>query len=172
MRNLEPEAIGQLLQIINEKPGQRLIHFSEGSHLITRKLAELAERYESKYTLNCCTKVCYDKALSKYGTQEGMQIVHFNLARPRYKIQGIEYDYLISTLDFTDKDKAEFLAKCYPIIRTAGNLIIIIPNCSYEERDEWSALLEEQYYVSTNIMSDMFDDYDVIVSKRMHGWGD
>ena len=94
-----------------------------------------------------------------------MNIVHFNLTRPRYKIQGIEYDYLISTLDFTQKDKSEFLAKCYPIIRTGGSILLFIPNSGYAERDEWLAILEEQYYVSTNIID------DVIVSRRMHGWG-
>jgi len=171
MKNLEPEAVDQLLQIIQEKPGQRLIHFSEGSHLITKKLSALAQRYESIYTLNCCEPVCYEKAVTKYGDLPHMHIVHFNLARPRYKIQGIEYDYLISTLDFKERDKKAFLAKCYPIIRTAGNIIIIIPNSSYAERDEWLAILEEQYYTSTNIMDDIFESYDVIVSKRMHGWG-
>ena len=37
--------------------------------------------------------------------------------------------------------------------------------------NEWLAILEEQYYVSTNIIDDMFEEYDVIVSRRMHGWG-
>lgn len=86
-------------------------------------------------------------------------------------MQGIEFDYLIVTLDFTEEDKAEFLAKCYPIIRTGGNIIIIIPNSSYSERDEWSDILVDQNYVSTNIIDDFFEEYDVIVSKRMHGWG-
>ena len=171
MKNIAPETVDQLFQIIPNKPGQRIIHFSEGSHIITKKLSELTQRYQSTYALNCCKEACYDKAVSKYAELPHMNIVHFNLARPRYKIQGIEYDYLISTLDFAEKDKAEFLAKCYPIIRTGGNIIIFIPNSSYTQRDEWLAILEEQYYVSTNIIDDMFEAYDVIVSKRMHGWG-
>ncbi len=171
MKNIVPETVDQLLQIIHDKPGQRIIHFSEGSHILTKKLSELTQRYQSTYTLNCCNEICYEKAQTKYTDLSHMNIVHFNLARPRYKIQGIEYDYLISTLDFREKDKAEFLAKCYHIIRTGGNIIIFIPNSSYTERDEWLAILEEQYYVSTNIIDDMFEEYDVIVSRRMHGWG-
>jgi len=171
MKNIVPETVDQLLQIIHDKPGQRIIHFSEGNHILTKKLSELTQRYQSTYTLNCCSKVCYDKAKTKYADLSHMNIIHFNLARPRYKIQGIEYDYLISTLDFAQKDKAEFLAKCYPIIRTGGNIILFIPSSSYAERDEWLSILEEQYYVSTNIIDDMFEEYDVIVSRRMHGWG-
>ena len=171
MKSIAPETVDQLLQIIHDKPGQRIIHFSEGSHILTKKLSALAQRYQSIYTLNCCNEVCYDKATAKYADLSHMNIVHFNLARPRYKIQGIEYDYLISTLDFTQKDKSEFLAKCYPIIRTGGNIILFIPHSSYAERDEWLAILEEQYYFSTNIINDMFEEYDVIVSRRLHGWG-
>jgi len=172
MKNIEQNQLDQLLQIIQNKPGQRIIHFSEGSHMLTKKLAKLTEQYQGTYTLNCCKAVCYDKAVTKYSALSHMNIVHFNLARPRYKIQGIEYDYLISTLDFAQTDKSEFLAKCYPIIRTGGNIILFIPNSSYAERDEWLGILEEQYYVSTTIIDDMFETYDVIVSKRMHGWGD
>jgi hypothetical protein len=134
-------------------------------------LSELCKAYQSDYYLNCCKDVCYDKALTKYADQPPVHISNFTLKRPRYKLQAIEYDYLISTLDFSKEDKEAFLTKCYPIIRTGGNIIIFIPNGSYAERDEWSALLEEQYYVSTSIIDDLFDDYDVIVSKRMHGWG-
>jgi hypothetical protein len=39
-------------------------------------------------------------------------------------------------------------------------------------RDEWQSVLEEQYYVSVNIIDNIFNDFDVIVAKRMHGWGD
>jgi len=31
--------------------------------------------------------------------------------------------------------------------------------------------LHDKYYVSATIIDDIFDDYDVIVTKRMHGWG-
>jgi len=171
MKNIEQDKVDQLLQIIQDKPAQRIVHFSDDSHIISKKLSELCKRYQSDYYLNCCKDTCYNEAVMQYDNQSHIHITNFNLMRPRYKIQGIEYDYLIATLDFTKEDKNTFLAKCYPVIRTGGNIIIVIPNSSYKERDEWSELLEEQYYVSTNIIDDLFDKYDVIVSKRMHGWG-
>ena len=171
MKNIDQNQVDQLLQIIQNKPAQRIVHFSQGSHILSKKLAALCKSYQSDYYLNCCKEACYDKARRKYTEEAHVHVNHFNLKRPRYKIQGIEYDYLIATLDFTQEDKNEFLRKCYPVIRTGGNIILLIPNATYTERDAWSAILEEQYYVSTNIIADLFTDYDVIVSKRMHGWG-
>lgn len=171
MKNLEQVQVEQLLQIIQSKPGQRIVHFSDGSHLLTKNLSELCKEHDSAYHLYCTKDAFYDKSVRKYEGQDHIRITKFNLRRPRYLMQGIEFDYLIVTLDFTEEDKAEFLAKCYPIIRTGGNIIIIIPNSSYSERDEWSDILVDQNYVSTNIIDDFFEEYDVIVSKRMHGWG-
>ncbi len=171
MKNLEQDKVEQLLQIIQDKPGQRIVHFSDGSHILTKNLSEFCENHHSDYYLYCTKDAFYDKSVTKYAGQAHMHIVKFNLRRPRYMMQAVEYDYLIATLDFAEEDKAVFLEKCYPIIRTGGNIIILIPNSSYMERDEWRDLLVEQYYVSTNIIEDLFEHYDVIISKRMHGWG-
>ena len=171
MKTLEEENIKQLLQIIQDKPGQRIVHFSDGSHLLTKHLSDFCKTHESDYYLNCTKEVFYDKSMTKYAGQTHIKISNFKLARPRYKMQAIEYDYLIATLDFTQEDKTVFLEKCYPIIRTGGNIIILIPNSSYTERDDWRDTLGEQYYVSINIIDDLFEHYDVIVAKRMHGWG-
>ncbi len=32
-------------------------------------------------------------------------------------------------------------------------------------------LLEEHYYVASNTIDDLFENYDVLISKKMHGWG-
>lgn len=171
MKTLEQDKVDQLLQIIQNKPGQRIVHFADEIDPLIQNLSDLCQKYQSNYYLYCTNNDLYDTAIQKYTEQPHRHIVKFNLRRPRYLMQAIEYDYLITTLDFTAEDKQVFLEKCYPIIRTGGNIIIIIPNAGYSERDEWRAILEEQYYVSTNIIHDFFEHYDVIVSKRMHGWG-
>ncbi len=171
MKTVEEDKLEQLLQIVQDKPGQRIVHFSDGSHILTKHLSEFCKTHESDYYLNCTKDACYDKSITKYKGQTHIKVSNFNLRRPRYKMQAIEYDYLIASLDFTQEDKRKFLEKCYPIIRTGGNIIIFIPNSSYAQRDEWRDLLTEQYYVSTNIIDDLFEHYDVIISKRMHGWG-
>jgi len=171
MKNIELSQVEQLLEIIQSKPGQRIVHFSDGSHLITKSVSDLCKEHDSAYQLYCTKDTCYDESVSNYEGQDHIRITKFNLRRPRYLMQGIEFDYLLATLDFTEEDKAVFLEKCYPIIRTGGNIMIIIPNAGYSEMDEWRDILEEQYYVSVNIIDNIFEDYDIIVAKRMHGWG-
>ena len=171
MKNIEQSQVEQLLQIIQSKPGQRIVHFSDGLPILTESLNELCKTHDSAYHLYCTNDTSYEQSVSKYKNQDHIRITKFMLRRPRYLMQGIEFDYLIATLDFTEENKTLFLEKCYPIIRTGGNIMIIIPNSAYEERDEWREILEEQYYVSVAIIDDMFEDYDVVVAKRMHGWG-
>jgi len=171
MKNIEQSQVEQLLQIIQSKPGQRIVHFSDDSSIITESLSKLCKTHDSAYHLYCTNDTSYKQSVDTYKDQDHIHITKFMLRRPRYLMQGIEFDYLIATLDFREEDKALFLKKCYPIIRTGGNIMIIIPNSAYKERDEWREILEEQYYVSVTIIDDMFADYDVIVAKRMHGWG-
>jgi len=171
MKSLESNQVEQLLQILQKKHGQRIVHFCESPNIFIENLHQFCQTYDNAYYLYCTKDECYDTSLLHYTDQSHIKIFKFMLRRPRYLMQGIEYDYLISTLDFSSEDKEIFLEKCYPIIRTGGNIIIIIPNSSYAERDEWWDILEKQYYVSVSIIDDMFDEYDVIVAKRMHGWG-
>jgi hypothetical protein len=171
MKNLESSQVTQLLEILDKKPGQRIVHFSDSSLLLTKHLQEFCQSIDTQYYLYCTDDTWYETAKSQYTDASHMKIVKFNLRRPRYLIQGIEYDYLIATLNFEEENKREFLEKCYPIIRTGGNIILVIPTTNYDERDTWEALLEETYYLSVNIIDNMFKEYDVIVAKRMHGWG-
>jgi len=169
MKPLESNKVEQLLEILEKKPGQRIVHFTTSSHILTKHLHQFCQTHNNDYYLYCTKDVFYDKSMTKYADQSNIRIVKFDLRRPRYMMQTIEFDCLIATLDFTAEDKEEFLEKCYPIIRTGGKIIIIIPNSGYPERDEWKELLQEQYYVSVSIIDDLFEHYDVIIAKRMHG---
>jgi hypothetical protein len=172
MKTLDTKQAEQLLEIIQSKPGQRIVHFSAEEYGLSKILHQFSQENDNNYYLYCTEKTFYETAKETYQGESNIRVVNFNTLRPRYMIQGIEYDYLIAELDFTQEDKAVFLEKCYPIIRTGGNIILLIPNSSTQIRDEWQSVLEEQYYVSVNIINNIFDDFDVIVARRMHGWGD
>lgn len=172
MKTLDPKQAKELLEIIQSKPGQRIVHFSHAENELIPILYQVSQANDSNYYLYCTEKTFYDRAKEAYKNARHIRVVNFNTARPRYMMQGIEYDYIIATLDFKEEDKATFLEKCYPIIRTGGNIIFLVPNTRTHIRDEWQGILEEQYYVSVNIIDNIFDDFDVIVARRMHGWGD
>ena len=171
MKNLKTEEVEQLLHVIQKKPAQRIVHFCENSSILNENLATLCKEYTNDYYIYCTDSAYFAEATETFSEQPQVHTINFNLRRPRYLMQAIEYDYLISTLDFSNKNKAEFLEKCYPIIRTGGNVMLFISKSSYIERDEWRNILEEQYYVSVTIIDNIFKHYDVITAKRMHGWG-
>lgn len=171
MKPIEPQQIEQLLEILQKKPAQRIVHFADKDHILTTHLHTFCLAQENDYYLYCTNTLFYEASLHTHQDKPQLHVKNFNLRRPRYLIQAIEYDYLITTLDFEKENKEEFLQKCYPIIRTGGNIILIIPNTGYAQWDEWRDILTEQYYVSINIIDNIFDAYDIVVAKRMHGWG-
>ena len=171
MKPLEADKVEQLLEMLQKEPGQRIVHFTASSHILTKSLHQFCQTHNNDYYLCCTKEVFYDKSMTKYAGQNNIHIEKFNLQRPRYMMQAIKFDYLIVTVDLTEEDKGEFLEKCYPVIRTGGNIIIILPNLEFMEHDEWRDILQEQYYSSVNIIDDLFEHYDVIIAKRIHGKG-
>jgi len=170
MKVLEEEKIDQLLSIINRYPSIDIAHFSDGSHLLSKKIYQLCKEQGYRYQLNCTSDICYDKAKSKYGSSEAIAIKRFDLKRPRYSIQAKSYDYLFVTSEIADEEKPTFLQKSYGIIKNAGLILIFVPRGDLKQRYLWSDLLQEHYFVATNTL-DIFSEYDVIISKKMHGWG-
>lgn len=170
MKQLEEEKINQLLGIINLYPAVRIMHFSDGSHLLSKKIGQLCEENDYEYQLNCTTDVCYEKNRTKYAQSDHIKIKKINLAQPRYTMQAKMYDYLFVSSDIPNEERLVFLKKTYGAIKNAGIIFIFVPKGDYSQLDLWTRLLEENNFVATNTL-DIFSNYDVIISKKMHGWG-
>ena len=170
MEQLEEEKIDQLLGIINLYPAIRIMHFSDGSHLLSKKISRLCKENDYEYQLNCTSNVCYEKNQTKYADQEHIKVKQIDLTQPRYAIQAKMYDYLFVTSDIPDGGKLLFLKKAYGVIKNAGNIIIFVPKGDDSQIRLWSQLLEDNNFVATNTL-DIFANYDIVISKKMHGWG-
>jgi hypothetical protein len=170
MKQLEEERIDQLLGIINLYPSIRIMHFSDGSHLLSKKISRLCEENDYEYQLNCTSDIFYQKSTVKYVESNLVKVKFINLEQPRYAIQAKMYDYLFVTCNIPDEEKLSFLKKSYGVIKNAGNIIIFVPRGDYSQIYLWTQLLEENNFVATNTI-DIFSNYDVIISKKMHGWG-
>jgi hypothetical protein len=170
MKQLEEEKIDQLLGIINLYPSIRIMHFSEGSHLLSKKIAALCTAHDYEYQLNCINEICFEKATTKYADNKHVKVKKFDLAQPRYTIQAKSYDYLFVTTAVSDEMRPSFLKKAYGVIKNAGLIVIFIPRGDLHQKHLWTELLQDNNFVATNTI-DLFSDYDVIISKKMHGWG-
>ena len=87
-------------------------------------------------------------------------------------MQGKQYDFLFVTSTVPEANRDDFLKRTRKIILNAGNIVVFVPKNDYTQRYNWIEHLEENYYVATNTIHDLFENYDIIISKKMHGWGD
>ena len=170
MKQLEENKIDRLLGIINLYPSIEIAHFSDGSHLLSKKIYQLCDHNGYEYRLNCTSDLCYKKSLAKYQSADHITVKKFDLNRPRYTIQAKSYDYLFVSLEIADEEKSSFLQKSYSIIKNAGLILIFVPRGDLDQRKAWSDLLQENNFVATSTL-DIFSEYDVVISKKMHGWG-
>ncbi len=171
MKNLDENGLDQLFELIAIKPGTLIVHFCDEDSTFMHKLNTLCEANEYEYQVNCIENTSYEVICEKYKDKPFLKPIKMPLARPRYLVRAKHYDYLFATFDFLGQDKAAFLEKCYPIIRTGGEIVILIPKSNYMTQDDWIDTLVEKSYVSINIIDNIFENHDVIVAKRMHGWG-
>ncbi len=171
MKNIEKDKLEKLLEIIPDSPALRIAHFSDSGEMMTEILSEYCQKREYEYQINCTKSSFYDAMSDKYKDIDAVKLLKFTLERPRYMIQGKMYEYLFVTTVIEKEMRSDFLKRAHGIIKNAGHILIFLPKESYEERYDWMALLEEHYYVASNTIDDLFENYDLLISKKMHGWG-
>lgn len=174
MKNLEKTQLETLLDIIGSSstPSLQIAHFSEGGDVLIDKLREYCLNKKYDYHLKCTNKEFYEKMDKKFKDKDNIVVSYFFLQRRSYLIQAREYNFLFVTTNIDKENRGDFLKRSHKIIRSAGNIIIFVPKKDYEERDNWVANLEENLYVSTSVIDNLFEHYDIIISRKMHGWGD
>ena len=168
---MERTKLEQLLQIIPDYPMIRIAHFADSGEEMTEVLADFCQQKGYEYQINCTDADFYEKVSETYRDSDSVKAVKFTLERPRYMIQGKLYDFVFVTAEISEDIREDFVKRCHPVIKNAGNILIFLPRGDHAVRYEWMRLLEEHYYVASNTIDDMFEDYDVLISKKMHGWG-
>ena len=171
MKNLEKEKLQTLLEIIGSDPSQRIVHFTDGGETFIDTLFDYCFSKEYLYQINCTDSTSFENISEKFKESTIAKVRKLPLERKSYMMQGKQYDYLFVTSTVTEDVRDVFLKRAHKIILNAGNIVILIPKSDYAQRYNWIALLEENYYVATNTIDDLFEHYDVIISKKMHGWG-
>ncbi|SFV60901.1 hypothetical protein MNB_SV-3-1037 [hydrothermal vent metagenome] len=171
MKHLEKDKLQSLLDIIGSNPSLQIAHFTKESSLLTQMLSEYCNQREYLYQINCTDLVSFGEMKKNIKNNKNIQIKNIPLERKAYMIQGKQYDFLFVTTPIENDMKSDFLRKAHTIICNAGNIIIFINKRNKEERYHWITLLEEHDYVATSTIDDLFEEYDIIISKKMHGWG-
>ena len=171
MKNLEKDKLETLLQIIGTNPSLRIAHFTEGEDGLTKALHDYCEAEEYEYQINCTDDDSVEMLLEKYKENRQTQVRALPLERNSYMKQAKQYDFVFITSEVDETLRDDFLKRVHRIILNAGNVILFINKENREEKYQWVALLEENNYVATSTIDDLFEYYDIIISKKMHGWG-
>ncbi len=171
MKTIEENKLETLLQIIAPAPALRIAHFSESGEALVHMLGDFCSKNEYEYQINCTQPSFFETLQNRYKDNTYIKPVNFSLERPRYMIQGKLYEYLFVTSTIDTEMRSDFLKKCHGIIKNAGIIIIFLPKGNSVQRYEWISLLEEHYYVASSTIDDLFEHYDILISKKMHGWG-
>ena len=174
MKQLDTKSINQLLSIINIYPSIRIMHFSQNQSNLNEEILKLSQDNGYEFQLNSTTQEDYELSLSQFKDSSNINISNFNLKRPRYNTQAKQYDYLFVSSTIDESEILQFLKKSHSIIKNAGLILIFIEKIDnkkdFDKIYKWNSLLEESYFVATNDI-DISEYFDVIVSKKMHGWG-
>ena len=170
MKNLEKNKLETLLTIIKENPSLGIAHFTDQDNPLVELLNEYCHEKNYSYQLNLLDSEIKERIEKKYDAQM-TQVALFQLQRKSYLIQAKQYDFVFVTASIDKEIESDFLKRMHQAIINAGNLILFIKKEDYTLRYRWIELLEEHNYVATNTIDNLCNDYDILITKKMHGWG-
>ncbi len=148
-----------------------IAHFTDQDNLLVELLNEYTTKKGYGYQLNLLDNSIEDSISQKYKSSSTTSIRVFHLQRKSYLIQAKQYDFVFITADIEPDMESDFLKRLHQIIRNAGQLIVFIKKEDYTLRYRWIELLEEHNYVATSTINNLCNDYDIVITKKMHGWG-
>jgi len=170
MKNLETEAIEQILSIIPNHPAMRIMHISEGGEQFCDALKDFTEQREYEYQLNITNDIFYYKIKELYSDNEWCNIKQMDYKQRKYVNMAKQYDFVFVTASISNGVEEDFAKKIHSHIKNAGNLIMFLPKDDIESKYKWFRYLEESLFVAINSI-DIFENYEIVIAKKMHGWG-
>ncbi len=172
MKNIESERLLQLMDEIYYRPFANVVHFTDHDIELCTHLSDYCEAKEYTYQLNTPDQYFFETAKEEFADSPVAKVYKMPLSRPKFRIVGKEYEYFVLSLDIAEDHRISFLKKAHEIIRSHGKIVIFISKNDRTLQDQWIADLEETLFVATSVIDDIFDHFDVILSTKMHGWGE
>ena len=170
MKKLETESITQLLEIIPDHPGLRMSQFSDGGEAFSDALSNLCLKREHEYQLNVLDEVFFTKAKELYGNNNLSIVKRIKWDQRRYSSLAKQYDVVFITATVPDEHRKLFAKNIHSHIKSAGHLVLFLEKNNQENSDEWWIFLEEYLFVAISTL-DIFENYEILIAKKMHGWG-
>ncbi|BDY11880.1 hypothetical protein [Hydrogenimonas cancrithermarum] len=169
MKKLKREQTAQLMQIISTHyPNQQILHLTDGSNDLHKALYDFTKAKGFEYDLRT---VASDLDEWQSEDHPGFHLEPLDLAARQYNKHAKKYENIFVTLApaILESDPETMFKKFFRIMKNAATVAILVEKGT-PMQEEIDKKLEESYFVAINHI-DIFDDYDVVTAKKMHGWG-
>jgi hypothetical protein len=149
-------------------PNQQILHLTDGRDDLYRTLYDFTRSKGFEYDLRT---VGWEAEGLDCGQHPGCRVERLDLAERRYNKHARLYENVFVTVssETLENDIQDILKKFFRIMKNAAILTLVIERGS-PLLDRIDTDLEECYFVAINHI-DIFDDYDVVTAKKLHGWG-
>jgi hypothetical protein len=171
MKKLQANEIEQLLEIISKHPRLRIAHFSEGGKVFIETLNQLSIEQGYEYQLHILEEKLHQELKENLVINEISNIRRIKWVQNRYASPALQYDLLFVTASIPNDYKEAFAKKIYSHIKSAGEIILFLEKNDRKNSDEWKIFLEEYLFVAINVEVEIFENYDILIARKMHGWG-
>lgn len=171
MKKLEKKAINQLLSIIPNHPAQRIMQISDGGTELSDALKELVQKEEYEFLLAVTTEEAYSTLKERYDGEEECSVKLINFKNRRYVSMAKSYNFLFVTATVPLELSNTFSKTVHSHLVNAGNIIMFLPKNDLKVLESWKEILMENLYVAISTI-DIFEEYEIVIAKKMHGWGD
>ncbi len=153
----------QFLELFNPKPGNRYMVITDKEDQITSALRELVKKFDGELHL-----VCYCHEALEDAQTEKIQYIN-NMNTP-FRALPREHDAVIfkNILHLHDNPKT-LLKIAYTTLANNAN-IVVMQERSTMDIEELKERLEKLEFRSSNYI-DVLSDYDLVVAKKLHMWG-
>ncbi|WOE68789.1 hypothetical protein RZR97_06615 [Hydrogenimonas thermophila] len=169
MKTLKKEQCDLLMQIISTHyPNQQILHLTDGCNNLHQALFEFTKTKGHEYDLRMVNTEINDLPIQEHND---IFIKPLDINAKVYNQHSKKYENIFVTLnpEYIEADSVGMFKKFFRIMKNAGVVVILIPK-GEPLLDTIDKELEDSYFVAINHI-DIFDDYDVVTAKKLHGWG-
>ncbi|WP_456323007.1 hypothetical protein [Hydrogenimonas sp.] len=160
----------QLMQLISAHyPSQQILHISDLSNDLHEALYDYTKKRDFEYDLKTVGAEIEDDGFGR--DHSGFAASKLDLSAKGYNRHAKMYENIFVTLEpaCLESQMDSFFKKSYRIMKNAGIIAVIV------QRDApitklVKEQLEKDNFVALNTI-EIFDGYDVVTAKKMHGWG-
>ena len=168
MKNLEQKAIEQLLCIVPDDAALSIMQFSEEADDLSLAIKALCQEKEYDFQLNLLTSESLEE--TKKIESEICKVNVVKWEQRRYASTAKFYQNIFISTSIPKEKEEAFIDNIIPSIKNTGTITLFLPKNDPVLVEHWWRLLEDKLFVAISTI-DIFKEHEILVAKKMHGWG-